>query len=103
MKLFEHQAKELFQEAGIPIPEGKLVSSVSGLDGVAEEVGLPCAIKAQVLQGGRGKAGLIQLASTSDEVRAKSEHHPRARVGLGIDHGQRRGRGGYRGGRSAYT
>ncbi len=73
MKLFEHQAKELFQEAGIPIPEGKLVSSVSGLDGVAEEVGLPCAIKAQVLQGGRGKAGLIQLASTSDEVRAKSK------------------------------
>ena len=73
MKLFEHQAKELFQEAGIPIPEGKLVRSRSGLDGVVEEVGLPCAIKAQVLQGGRGKAGLIQLASTGDEVRAKSE------------------------------
>src|SRR5919107_3358745 len=73
MKLFEHQAKELFQEAGIPIPEGKLVSSRSGLDGVVEEVGLPCAIKAQVLQGGRGKAGLIQLASTGDEVQAKSE------------------------------
>src|SRR5919112_4675654 len=72
MKLFEHQAKELFQEAGIPIPEGKLVSSVSGLDGVAEEVGLPCAIKAQVLQGGRGKAGLIQLASTADEARMKA-------------------------------
>src|SRR5919199_2854181 len=73
MKLFEHQAKELFQEAGIPVPEGKLVSSVSRLDGVVEEVGLPCAIKAQVLQGGRGKAGLIQLASTAEEARTKSE------------------------------
>ena len=72
MKLFEHQAKELFQQVGIPIPEGKLISSVPELDGVVEEVGLPCAIKAQVLQGGRGKAGLIQLASTGDEVRTKS-------------------------------
>jgi succinyl-CoA synthetase beta subunit len=73
MKLFEHQAKELFEEAGIPIPRGELVSSVSELDGVVEEVGLPCAIKAQVLQGGRGKAGLIQLASTNDEAWTKSE------------------------------
>jgi succinyl-CoA synthetase beta subunit len=72
MKLFEHQAKELFQQVGIPIPEGKLISSVPELDGVVEEIGLPCAIKAQVLQGGRGKAGLIQLASTGDEVRTKS-------------------------------
>jgi succinyl-CoA synthetase beta subunit len=73
MKLFEHQAKELFEEVGIPIPRGKLVSSVSELDGVVEEIGLPCALKAQVLQGGRGKAGLIQLASTNDEARTKSE------------------------------
>ena len=73
MKLFEYQAKELFEEAGIPIPKGKLVNNVSELDGVVDEVGLPCAIKAQVLQGGRGKAGLIQLASTDDEVRTKSE------------------------------
>lgn len=73
MKLFEYQAKKLFQQVGIPIPEGKLVSSVPELDGVVAEVGLPCAIKAQVLQGGRGKAGLIQLASTGDEVRTKSE------------------------------
>src|SRR5215210_4201823 len=72
MKLFEHQAKELFQEVGIPIPRGKLVSSISELDGPVEEVGLPCVIKAQVLRGGRGKAGLIQFASTGHEVRTKS-------------------------------
>lgn len=72
MKLFEYQAKELFEEAGIPIPRGSLVSDVSELDGALEEVGLPCAIKAQVLRGGRGKAGLIQLASTAEEARAKA-------------------------------
>jgi succinyl-CoA synthetase beta subunit len=73
VKLFEHQAKELFQEAGIPVPEGKLAVNASEVDAAVREVGLPCAIKAQVLQGGRGKAGLIQLASTVEEVQKKSE------------------------------
>lgn len=72
MKLFEYQAKKLFEEAGIAIPRGSLVSDVSEVDGALEEVGLPCAIKAQVLRGGRGKAGLIQLASTADEARKKT-------------------------------
>ena len=72
MKLFEYQAKELFEEAGIAVPRGRLVSDVAEVDGALEEVGLPCAIKAQVLRGGRGKAGLIQLASTADEARTKA-------------------------------
>ena len=73
MRLFEYQAKELFEETGIPVPKGRLVSDAADLDGALEEVGLPCAIKAQVLRGGRGKAGLIQLASTAEEARAKAE------------------------------
>ncbi len=73
MKLFEYQAKELFEESGIPIPKGKLVNNVSELDGAVEEVGLPCAIKAQALQGGRGKAGLIQFASSAGDARTKFE------------------------------
>lgn len=73
VKLFEYQSKELFQEAGIPVPEGKLASNASEVDATIKEVGLPCAIKAQVLRGGRGKAGLIQLAATAEEVRTKSE------------------------------
>jgi succinyl-CoA synthetase beta subunit len=72
MKLFEYQAKDLFREAGIPVPEGKLVDKPSALDGAVREVGGPCAIKAQVLQGGRGKAGLIQLAYTDAEAREKA-------------------------------
>jgi succinyl-CoA synthetase beta subunit len=73
MQLFEYQAKELFREAGIPVPEGRLVDGVSDLDAAVREVGVPCAIKAQVLQGGRGKAGLIQLASTSAQAKEKAE------------------------------
>jgi succinyl-CoA synthetase beta subunit len=73
VELFEHQAKELFQEAGIPVPEGKLAVNASEVGDAVREVGLPCAIKAQVLRGGRGKAGLIQLASTVEEVQKKSE------------------------------
>ena len=72
MKLFEYQAKELFEEAGIAVPWGRLVSYVSQVDDALEEVGLPCAIKAQVLRGGRGKAGLIQLATTASEARTKA-------------------------------
>jgi succinyl-CoA synthetase beta subunit len=72
VKLFEYQAKELFEEAGIAIPTGRLIIDVSEVDGALEKVGLPCAIKGQVLSGGRGKAGLIQLASTPDEARTKA-------------------------------
>jgi succinyl-CoA synthetase beta subunit len=39
MQLFEHQAKELFREAGIPVPEGRLVDGVSDLDETVREVG----------------------------------------------------------------
>lgn len=73
MKLFEYQAKQLFEEAGIAVPKRMLIGDTSGLDGALEEVGLPCVIKAQVLQGGRGKAGLIQFASTRAEARKKAE------------------------------
>ncbi len=83
MKLFEHQAKDLFRAAGIPVPDGRLVGDVSELDDVVEEIGVPCAIKAQVLRGGRGKAGLIQLASTSEEVREKA-----GRIFEKIEHGR---------------
>jgi succinyl-CoA synthetase beta subunit len=73
VKLFEYQAKDLFREAGIPVPEGRLAVEVSDVGGAIQEVGVPCAIKAQVLQGGRGKAGLIQLASTEAGAREKAE------------------------------
>jgi succinyl-CoA synthetase beta subunit len=73
VKLFEYQAKDLFEEAGIAVPKRKLIKDLSELDGAMESVGLPCVVKAQVLRGGRGKAGLIRFASTAGEARTNSE------------------------------
>ena len=73
MKLFEYQAKELFAEAGIPVPAGQVIQSVGALHSALETVGLPCVLKAQVLRGGRGKAGLIQFARTAEEAEARTQ------------------------------
>lgn len=73
MKLFEYQAKELFREEDIPVPEGNMVGEAFEISEAVENTGLPCVIKAQVLQGGRGKAGLIQFASTSGEAKTRAE------------------------------
>ncbi len=81
MKLFEYQAKELFAQAGIKIPQRLLVNDADQAQSAAEKVGCPCVIKAQVQRGGRGKAGLIQFADTPDEAVQKardliaSPHH----------------------------
>jgi succinyl-CoA synthetase beta subunit len=68
MKLFEFQAKELFAEAGIPVPVGCVISSVDEVPRAAEAVGFPCVVKSQVLRGGRGKAGLIRKAADLAEL-----------------------------------
>ena len=72
MKLFEYQTKKLFVESGIPVPKGKLVDRDADIDVAVKETGLPCVLKSQVLQAGRGKAGLIQFALTKDEAGEKS-------------------------------
>ncbi len=85
MNLFEHQAKDLFREAGIPVPAGRLVSNESpdsfGHDVAvaAQKLGAPenaVAVKSQLLTGGRGKAGLISVTDTPEkaEVFARSLH-----------------------------
>lgn len=68
MKLLEYQAKEFFAKAGIPVPREKLVLSVDEALSAAGKLGLPCVLKAQVGVGGRGKAGGVKLAKTTDEV-----------------------------------
>lgn len=68
MKLYEYQAKELFAEAGIPVPSSKRITSLSGLAEAAAATGFPCVLKSQVLSGGRGKAGLIKVARDSGEA-----------------------------------
>ncbi len=69
MKLHEYQAKKVFADAGIPVPESRLADSVEGVVDAVEEIGYPAAIKAQVHVGGRGKAGGIKIATDEDEAR----------------------------------
>ena len=69
MKIHEYQARGLLAAYGIPVPPGKVARSAEEAVAVAEEIGLPVVIKAQVLVGGRGKAGGVKLAETVQEVR----------------------------------
>ncbi|MFB6167749.1 MAG: ADP-forming succinate--CoA ligase subunit beta [Haloferacaceae archaeon] len=68
MKLHEYQAKEVFADAGIDVPDSRLATTVDEAVAAAEAVGLPAAIKAQVHVGGRGKAGGIELVETLDDA-----------------------------------
>jgi len=68
MKLFEYEGKEFFRRYGIPVPRGIVARSVEDVARAVEEVGLPAAIKAQVLVGARGKAGGIRIVSSKDEA-----------------------------------
>ena len=80
MDLYEYQGKELFRRFGIPVSEGRLATSPREARDAAEDLGTPVVVKAQVLTGGRGKAGGIKLAATPDEA----EHHAREILGMDI-------------------
>jgi succinyl-CoA synthetase beta subunit len=73
MKLHEYQAKEVFAEAGIDVPDSRLATTVEEAVEAAEAIGLPAAIKAQVHVGGRGKAGGIELVETLDDAREAAD------------------------------
>jgi succinyl-CoA synthetase beta subunit len=77
--LYEYQGKELFKRFGIPVSEGRLATSRDEAHAAAEELGGQVVVKAQVLTGGRGKAGGIKLADAPDEA---AEH---ASAILGMD------------------
>jgi succinyl-CoA synthetase beta subunit len=69
MDLLEYQGKELFERHGMPTLPGRAASTVDDAVALAEEVGYPCVIKAQVKIGGRGKAGGIKIAPDVEEAR----------------------------------
>ncbi len=73
MDLYEHQGKELFARYGIPAGEGRVATSVDEARAAAAALGGKVVVKAQVLTGGRGKAGGIKLAEDPDDARAKAE------------------------------
>ena len=68
MKLHEYQSKRIFAKHGVPIPEGDVATTASEARQVAHRLGGRVVVKAQVLVGGRGKAGGIKVARTADEA-----------------------------------
>jgi succinyl-CoA synthetase beta subunit len=73
LDLYEYQGKQLFGRFGIPVSDGRLAESAAAARAAAEELGGQVVVKAQVLTGGRGKAGGIRLASSPDEAHAHAE------------------------------
>jgi succinyl-CoA synthetase beta subunit len=73
MLLYEYEGKRIFSQAGIPVPNFVLIKSLDEVQGGGEKIGYPVVLKAQVLRGGRGKAGLIQTAGDLSEAQSKIE------------------------------
>ncbi|MBA3422667.1 MAG: ADP-forming succinate--CoA ligase subunit beta [Thermoleophilaceae bacterium] len=73
MDLLEHQGKQLFRDHGVPTPEGRPAQTAEEAVEAADELDYPVVIKAQVLIGGRGKAGGIKLANDRQEAREHAE------------------------------
>lgn len=69
MKIHEYQAKQLFKQYHVPVPEGAVAATPAEAFAIAQQLGYPCVIKAQVHAGGRGKAGGVKLAKNSDEAK----------------------------------
>jgi len=67
--LFEYQGKQYFARFGIPVSPGGVADTVDEAVAAAEKAGYPVVVKAQVQVGGRGKAGGIKLANSTDEAR----------------------------------
>jgi succinyl-CoA synthetase beta subunit len=68
MKIHEYQAKGLFRQYNVPVPNGNVSTSSEEAAKIAQELGLPVAVKAQVHAGGRGKGGGVRVAKTAQEV-----------------------------------
>ncbi|GAB2462799.1 ADP-forming succinate--CoA ligase subunit beta [Streptosporangium sandarakinum] len=73
MDLFEHQAKELFAEYGIPVPRGIVAHTVEEARAAAEQLTGRVVVKAQVKTGGRGKAGGVKVADDAADAEQKAD------------------------------
>ena len=67
-RLYEYQGKQLLKEAKVPIPRGEVATTPQEVTKIAEKIGKPVAVKAQIWVGGRGKAGGIKLAQNPVEA-----------------------------------
>ncbi|MFH1676959.1 MAG: ATP-grasp domain-containing protein, partial [bacterium] len=72
MKIQEYHAREIFKRYGLPVPDSRIATGALEARNFAEEFGFPVVIKAQVLVGGRGKAGGVKIAKDSAEAFEKA-------------------------------
>src|ERR1044071_7045805 len=72
MDLYEYQGKQLFARFGIPVSDGRLAATPEEARAAAEELGGQVVVKAQVLTGGRGKAGGVKLAEDPADAEEKA-------------------------------
>lgn len=79
--LFEHQGKALLAAAGIPVPKSTLVRCPAEAERAAERLGYPLIVKAQVLSGGRGKAGGVRRVASAAEFKHAAEDILRLHIG----------------------
>ena len=73
LNLHEYQSKRVFARYGVPIPKGEVATTPGEAREIARQLGGKVVVKAQVLVGGRGKAGGIKLAATPDEAELKAD------------------------------
>jgi len=72
--LLEYQGKQFFAQYGIPVSDGEATNNVDDAVAIADRVGYPVVVKAQVHTGGRGKAGGVKLAENADECRTHASN-----------------------------
>jgi len=72
MNIHEYQAKEILKRYGVPVPVGKVASTLAEVKAAATELGGRCIVKAQIHAGGRGKAGGVKLASNPEDAVEKA-------------------------------
>ncbi len=80
MMLFEYEAKEIFRKHGINVPKSVIVQSPTEVGKALQSLSLPVAIKAQVLVGGRERAGGIKFANSLEEASEKIEELMRSKI-----------------------
>ena len=82
MNLYEFQGKRIFREYGIPVPQGEVIHEPHEALNTVQKIGVPVVMKAQILEGGRGKAGLVRSVQDEAEVPAAC-----CLFYFGVDHG----------------
>jgi succinyl-CoA synthetase beta subunit len=80
VNIHEYQARDIFRGHGLPVPQGRVATTADEAVTHATALGLPVMVKAQVLTGGRGKAGGVKFCPTEADVRK----HAGAILGMDI-------------------